>query len=212
MEYKEVAGAFAPPKDLRQPVVLRHPGQSYRKIRPGTDPGGRALCRRRGIHHQQGLRCTGAGGQSPPGGRLRPGHPGKQRQRQHLRRQRRTAGPGLLHPGEPGAGHPGRGRAARLHRCHRTTHGAGPFSHGIPAAAAKLAATAQGSADAATAIMTTDTHKKSTLCSLPWGQDVHPGRHWQGQRYDRSQHGHHAGLYTTDAAISPAMLQKPCGR
>ena len=35
-----------------------------------------------------------------------------------------------------------------------------PFARGIPAAAEKLAATAQGSTDAATAIMTTDTHKK----------------------------------------------------
>ena len=35
-----------------------------------------------------------------------------------------------------------------------------PFAAGIPAAAAKLAHTAAGSADAATAIMTTDTHKK----------------------------------------------------
>ena len=35
-----------------------------------------------------------------------------------------------------------------------------PFARGIPAAAAKLAADAQGSTDAATAIMTTDTHKK----------------------------------------------------
>lgn len=43
-----------------------------------------------------------------------------------------------------------------------------PFARGIPAAAAKLAATGQGSTDAATAIMTTDTHKKSTPSSSSW--------------------------------------------
>ena len=44
-----------------------------------------------------------------------------------------------------------------------------PFARGIPAAAAKLAATAQGSTDAATAIMTTDTHKKE------YGDKAHVG-------------------------------------
>ena len=54
-----------------------------------------------------------------------------------------------------------------------------PFARGIPAAAAKLAATEQGSTDAATAIMTTDTHKKEyaipvsyTHLTLPTSQEV----------------------------------------
>ena len=44
-----------------------------------------------------------------------------------------------------------------------------PFARGIPAAAAKLAATAQGSTDAATAIMTTDTHKKEYAIQFELG-------------------------------------------
>ena len=65
-----------------------------------------------------------------------------------------------------------------------------PFARGIPAAAAKLAATPQGSADAATAIMTTDTHKKEYAIQF----ELHRGCHRQGQRHDRPQHGDHAGL------------------
>ena len=44
-----------------------------------------------------------------------------------------------------------------------------PFARGIPAAAAKLAADAQGSTDAATAIMTTDTHKKEYAIQFELG-------------------------------------------
>ena len=44
-----------------------------------------------------------------------------------------------------------------------------PFARGIPAAAAKLAADEQGSADAATAIMTTDTHKKEYAIQFELG-------------------------------------------
>ena len=44
-----------------------------------------------------------------------------------------------------------------------------PFARGIPAAAAKLAATGQGSTDAATAIMTTDTHKKEYAIQFELG-------------------------------------------
>ena len=44
-----------------------------------------------------------------------------------------------------------------------------PFARGIPAAAAKLAATEQGSTDAATAIMTTDTHKKEYAIQFELG-------------------------------------------
>ena len=44
-----------------------------------------------------------------------------------------------------------------------------PFARGIPAAAAKLAADEQGSTDAATAIMTTDTHKKEYAIQFELG-------------------------------------------
>ena len=47
-----------------------------------------------------------------------------------------------------------------------------PFARGIPAAAEKLAATAQGSTDAATAIMTTDTHKKEYAIQFELGGKV----------------------------------------
>ena len=47
-----------------------------------------------------------------------------------------------------------------------------PFARGIPAAAAKLSATAQGSTDAATAIMTTDTHKKEYAIQFELGGKV----------------------------------------
>ena len=85
-----------------------------------------------------------------------------------------------------------------------------PFSHGIPAAAAKLAATAQGSADC-------DRHhdhhttKKSTLWSSPWAKDVHPA-HWQGTII-RPQHGHHAGLlYHRCRHLPCRCCKKPCCR
>ena len=42
-----------------------------------------------------------------------------------------------------------------------------PFAKGIPEAAAKLAATEAGSHDAATAIMTTDTHSKEGPSNSP---------------------------------------------
>ena len=61
-----------------------------------------------------------------------------------------------------------------------------PFAKGIPAAAAKLAATEQGSADAATAIMTTDTHSGMIAPNMATM----------------------LAFYTTDAAVSPALLQK----
>ena len=84
-----------------------------------------------------------------------------------------------------------------------------PFARGIPAAAAKLAATAQGSTDAATAIMTTDTHKKGIRHPVRAGrQDLHRGCHWQGQRHDRPQHGHHAGLLHHRCRRLPILLEK----
>ena len=49
-----------------------------------------------------------------------------------------------------------------------------PFARGIPAAAEKLAATAQGSTDAATAIMTTTPIKRSTPSSSSWAARCAP--------------------------------------
>ena len=75
---------------------LRHPRKPCRKIRSSTHQSGRALRRRRCVHHQQGLRRTHQGGPRPPEGRLRTGDHREQRQRQHLRRQRRGSGRRML--------------------------------------------------------------------------------------------------------------------
>jgi len=84
-----------------------------------------------------------------------------------------------------------------------------PFSHGIPAAAAKLAATAQGSADAATAIMTTDTHKKEYALQFTLGgKTCTLGAIGKGSGMIAPNMATMLAFYTTDAAISPAMLQK----
>ena len=80
---------------------------------------------------------------------------------------------------------------------------------GIPAAAAKLAATAQGSADAATAIMTTDTHKKEYALQFTLGgKTCTLGAIGKGSGMIAPNMATMLAFYTTDAAISPAMLQK----
>ena len=114
--------------------ALRHPRKPCRKIRSGTHQGGRALRRRRCVHHQQGLRRTHQGGPCPPEGRLCTGDPREQRQRQHLRRQRRGSGRRMLRAGGQRAGHRPAGRAARLHRRHRSAHGHRPLcpGHSLP--------------------------------------------------------------------------------
>ena len=80
---------------------------------------------------------------------------------------------------------------------------------GIPAAAAKLAHTAAGSADAATAIMTTDTHKKEYAIRFELGGvPCTVGAIGKGSGMIAPNMATMLAFYTTDAAVSPAMLQK----
>ena len=84
-----------------------------------------------------------------------------------------------------------------------------PFAKGIPAAAAKLAATEQGSTDAATAIMTTDTHKKEYAIQFELGGKVCTvGAIGKGSGMIAPNMATMLAFYTTDAAVSPALLQK----
>lgn len=84
-----------------------------------------------------------------------------------------------------------------------------PFARGIPAAAAKLAADAQGSADAATAIMTTDTHKKEYAIQFELGgKTCTVGAIGKGSGMIAPNMATMLAFYTTDAAVSPALLEK----
>ena len=84
-----------------------------------------------------------------------------------------------------------------------------PFARGIPAAAEKLAATAQGSTDAATAIMTTDTHKKEYAIQFELGGKVCTvGAIGKGSGMNAPNMATMLAFYTTDAAVSPALLEK----
>ena len=84
-----------------------------------------------------------------------------------------------------------------------------PFARGIPAAAEKLAATAQGSTDAATAIMTTDTHKKEYAIQFELGGKVCTvGAIGKGSGMIAPNMATMLCFATTDCAISPAMLDK----
>ena len=84
-----------------------------------------------------------------------------------------------------------------------------PFAAGIPAAAAKLAATAEGSADAATAIMTTDTHRKEYAIQFQLGgKTCTVGAIGKGSGMIAPNMATMLAFYTTDAAVSSAMLQK----
>ena len=84
-----------------------------------------------------------------------------------------------------------------------------PFARGIPAAAEKLAATAQGSTDAATAIMTTDTHKKEYAIQFELGGKVCTvGAIGKGSGMIAPNLATLLTFYTTDAAISAEMLDK----
>ena len=83
-----------------------------------------------------------------------------------------------------------------------------PFARGIPAAAEKLAATAQGSTDAATAIMTTDTHKKEYAIQFELGGKVCTvGAIGKGSGMIAPNMATMLAFYTTDAAVSPAQLE-----
>ena len=84
-----------------------------------------------------------------------------------------------------------------------------PFARGIPAAAEKLAATAQGSTDAATAIMTTDTVKKelALACSIG-GRTVTLGAIAKGSGMIHPNMGTMLCFVTTDCAITREMLSE----
>ena len=84
-----------------------------------------------------------------------------------------------------------------------------PFARGIPAAAAKLAATEQGSTDAATAIMTTDTHKKEYAIQFELGgKTCTVGAIGKGSGMIAPNMATMLAFYTTDAAVSPILLEK----
>ena len=84
-----------------------------------------------------------------------------------------------------------------------------PFARGIPAAAAKLAADAQGSTDAATAIMTTDTHKKEYAIQFELGDKTCTvGAIGKGSGMIAPNMATMLAFYTTDAAVCPALLEK----
>ena len=83
-----------------------------------------------------------------------------------------------------------------------------PFARGIPAAAEKLAATAQGSTDAATAIMTTDTHPKEIAVQFTaGGRTCTIGGIAKGSGMIHPNLATMLVFLTTDCAVSPAMLQ-----
>ena len=84
-----------------------------------------------------------------------------------------------------------------------------PFEKGVPAAAAKLAATAEGSHDAATAIMTTDTHAKEFAVEFTvGGKTCHIGAIAKGSGMIHPNMATMLLFITTDAAMEPAVLQK----
>ena len=83
-----------------------------------------------------------------------------------------------------------------------------PFAKGIPAAAAKLAATDAGSHDAATAIMTTDTHSKEVSIEFPIGGKIcRMGAIAKGSGMIHPNMATMLLFITTDAKVEPAVLQ-----
>ena len=84
-----------------------------------------------------------------------------------------------------------------------------PFARGIPAAAAKLAADEQGSTDAATAIMTTDTVRKECAYELQLSTGtVKIGAMAKGSGMIHPNMATMLVYVTTDAKADPADLQK----
>ena len=84
-----------------------------------------------------------------------------------------------------------------------------PFAKGIPEAAAKLAADEAGSHDAATAIMTTDTHPKEIALEFAvGGKAVRIGAIAKGSGMIHPNMATMLCFVTTDCAISVPMLQK----
>ena len=83
-----------------------------------------------------------------------------------------------------------------------------PFAKGIPAAAAKLAATDAGSHDAATAIMTTDTHSKEVSIEFPIdGKTCRMGAIAKGSGMIHPNMATMLLFITTDVKVEPAVLQ-----
>ena len=83
-----------------------------------------------------------------------------------------------------------------------------PFAQGIPAAAAKLAATDAGSHDAATAIMTTDTHSKEVSIEFPiGGKTCRMGAIAKGSGMIHPNMATMLLFITTDVKVEPAVLQ-----
>ena len=84
-----------------------------------------------------------------------------------------------------------------------------PFARGIPEAAAKLAADEAGSHDAATAIMTTDTHPKEIALEFAvGGKAVRIGAIAKGSGMIHPNMATMLLFMTTDAKVTPAALQK----
>ena len=84
-----------------------------------------------------------------------------------------------------------------------------PFAKGIPEAAAKLAASGAGSHDAATAIMTTDTHPKEIALEFAvGGKAVRIGAIAKGSGMIHPNMATMLLFMTTDAKVAPAALQK----
>ena len=83
-----------------------------------------------------------------------------------------------------------------------------PFAKGIPEAAAKLAATEAGSHDAATAIMTTDTHSKEVSIEFTIdGKTCRMGAIAKGSGMIHPNMATMLLFITTDAKVEPAVLQ-----
>ena len=83
-----------------------------------------------------------------------------------------------------------------------------PFAKGIPAAAAKLAATDAGSHDAATAIITTDTHSKEVSIEFPiGGKTCRMGAIAKGSGMIHPNMATMLLFITTDVKVEPAVLQ-----
>ena len=83
-----------------------------------------------------------------------------------------------------------------------------PFAAGIPAAAARLSATAAGSSAAATAIMTTDTHPKEYAVEFTLGgKTCRLGAIAKGSGMIHPNMATMLLFLTTDAAVPPAVLQ-----
>lgn len=84
-----------------------------------------------------------------------------------------------------------------------------PFAAGIPAAAARLAATEAAAHDAACAIMTTDTHPKEYAVELTVdGKTCRIGAMAKGSGMIHPNMATMLLFLTTDAQVEPAVLQK----